>query len=251
MRSRIAFMSGVYVPPPTFPTISSLVLRLESDIGLTTSSGNVTNWVDQSSLADHYTASGTGRPTEITGQVNGYSAIRFNGTTNVISSFVQSYGAMLAAGHDIYTCVAVWKNSSTAAAVANEYAEPCLLADQSGWWSPIYGNLTQVGGGHFNSIDNSVRKTQAPGALQYTKHTLTAAAGGTLAVQVGTAGTPTTSTGNGIVGGPYNTGITVGRGNVAAIAADLFAIYVFNAALSGGDNTALNTWINTKYGPGL
>lgn len=61
-----------------------LVLRLESNVGVTTdTSGNVTVWADQSGLNHHAVAGGIG-PTWLENQLNGNGLLSFNGSNSAL-----------------------------------------------------------------------------------------------------------------------------------------------------------------------
>ncbi len=235
-----------------FPTITALRLRLESDIGLTTSSGNVTTWVDQSSRADSYTAAGAARPTEVTNQVNGLSAIRADGAANVMTSTASTdnvFGG--SGGSTTFKIVAVMKNTSAAVRAANGYAEPVWVSGSTGYFAGLFGNVTEIGSSFYAGADAPpVRSTQTPGALIYVEATLTVAASGTVSIQVGTAGTPATLTGVGAVGASGTLRLLSNYNGSAWAKGDLFAIYGASS-MSAGEITNLKAWINAKYGPGL
>jgi hypothetical protein len=67
---------------------SGLQLWLKSDTGITTVSGNVSNWANQASSGatlDFAQATSGNRPALVASQLNGYPAVRFNGTTTYLS----------------------------------------------------------------------------------------------------------------------------------------------------------------------
>ena len=65
---------------------ANLMMWLRSDVGVTTSSGAVTNWADQSGNGYNATqTSGSARPTLTTNAVNGLPAITFNGSSQFLN----------------------------------------------------------------------------------------------------------------------------------------------------------------------
>lgn len=61
---------------------SGLVLHLETDFGISTAGGFVSEWLDQSGQGNHLT--GSGEPTVLAGALNGEDAIRFDGNTALL-----------------------------------------------------------------------------------------------------------------------------------------------------------------------
>ncbi len=77
---KVSFMSSV--PQRS----ANLMMWLRSDVGVTTSSGAVTNWADQSGNGYNATqTSGSARPTLTTNAVNGLPAITFNGSSHFLN----------------------------------------------------------------------------------------------------------------------------------------------------------------------
>lgn len=77
---KVSFMSSV--PQRS----ANLMMWLRSDVGVTTSSGAVTNWADQSGNGYNATqSSGSARPTLTTNAVNGLPAITFNGSSHFLT----------------------------------------------------------------------------------------------------------------------------------------------------------------------
>lgn len=60
---------------------SGIKMQLESDKGVTVPIANVTLWEDQSGNGNDATQSGGSGPTVVANQLNGYSVLRFNGTS--------------------------------------------------------------------------------------------------------------------------------------------------------------------------
>jgi hypothetical protein len=70
--------------PPSAPPTNALNLWLRADAGVTTSSGLVANWADQSSSGNNaYMTTPSRQPTFVSGALNGKPVIRFNGAQSL------------------------------------------------------------------------------------------------------------------------------------------------------------------------
>jgi len=236
----------------TFPPIAGLTLRLESDLGVTTSGSDVTHWIDQVQSFDFETAGGgITVPTLVANQVHGHPAVRFNGVANALFSSALVSDVLTGAHPDTFKVIAVLKNNSAVSHASTSYDAPAVLADAASFWSPTSGDSTRINAGFYAGPDALASVVQATGALVYVEATLTAAAGGTLSLQVGTGGTPDTHTGAGTLGGISGfLKLGVNYANAVFWQGDLFAIYVATS-MSGGEVDDLRTYINAKWGPGL
>jgi hypothetical protein len=86
----IGYRGGMFSEPggssPAGIDTSKCVLWVRSDLGLTKNGSNlISGLVDQSPIGNVGSASGTARPLWVASQLNGYPAIRFNGTSNVLT----------------------------------------------------------------------------------------------------------------------------------------------------------------------
>lgn len=238
---------GSGAPPNIFPTIPTLTLRLESDLGVTSSGGNISQWDDQVQ-AISFTAITTGRPTLVANQIGTLPAVRFNGTANKMDSASLLSSILTGAHPSTFKVIAVLKNNSAVAHAVNSYDEPAVISESGSFWSPMSGDSTRIDSGFFQGPDHLVSIVQATGALIYAESTLTTAAGGTLSLQIGFSGTPTSSTGVGTVGGVAGF-LKLGRNYADAVfwQGDLFALYVATS-MTSQNVTDLQTYLHTKYG---
>ncbi len=248
----LGFSAGT--PGNPFPTIANLKLRLESDLGVTTSSGNVTQWEDQAQPIAPFVGSGSlgaHPPALIANQVNGHPAVRFDGVAKTMESDSLLSDLLTGAHPSTFKVIAVLKNNSAIAHAGQSYNEPAVICDAASFWSPMSGDSTRIDSGFYQGPDHEVSIVQATGALVYAEATLTTAAGGTLSLQIGTAGTPTSTTGVGTIGGVAGF-LKLGRNNDNTVfwAGDLFALFVATS-MTTGEIADLKTYINNKWGPGL
>lgn len=236
---------------PSFPTIANLTMRLESDLDVTDSSGDVTGWLDQAQ-AINFEAAGGARPTLVANQIGSLPAIRFDGAANVmVSSAALLSDILTGPSPNAFKIVAVLKNNSAVPHASTSYDAPPVFCDSTSYFSGLSGDATRIDAGFFAGPDALVSVIQATGAVIYAEATLTTAAGGTLSLQVGTGGTPATATGVGAVGAATGF-LKLGRNYANAVfwQGDLFALYVATS-MSASEVGDLRTYINAKWGPGL
>ncbi len=240
-----------------FPTISDLALRLEGDSGVATSGGLVTSWLDQSPNAFSCIPNTVAICTNAT-TFNGNKAVTFTGVADAFLYATSALTAFVGAGLDTFFVAAVFKNAATGAGGANGYDQPAIVASASnGFFYPLSADNTNITGGFYNgsNVDEIEQTAQAIGTLSYYETSLTAAAGGTLSLKIGTAGIPATSTGVGVIGSGSSAEsyLYVGANyhNAKILKGDLCAVYVAKTKPSAGTLTALYAYINAKWGPGL
>ncbi len=203
------------------------------------------SWADQSGTVSNFTATTTARPTLVAASQNGRSVVRFNGSANVMNS-VSLLSAIATAS--AFTIVAAWKNTSVRAAQAQGYEEPPILSSSSYLNSP-FGNATQIGSEILPSGASTVRVTQTPGTFLYTETILSTTAGGTLSVQLGTAGTPSTLTAAGVIGALTNA-IRLGANysNGAKLTGDVGEVLVYARTLTGSELAQLRAYMISQWG---
>jgi len=236
---------GGGAPPNTFPTIATLTLRLESDLGVTDSSG-VTHWLDQVQGIDF--VPGVSKPAVVANQVLGQPAVRFNGTTDKLETDALLSAILTGSSPATFKVIAVMKNNSVVAHAGTSYDNPAIICTADSYFAGMAADSTRIDAGFYAGPDAIVSVVQATGALIYVESTLTVAAGGTLSLRVGTAGTPTTATGKGAVG--LATGflkLGVNYANAAFWHGDLFALYVATS-MTAQNITDLQTYLHAKYG---
>ncbi len=103
-------------------SITGCRLWLDANQGITSSGGNVSQWNDQSAVANNFTAAGSARPTIVTNALNGYTVVRFNGSSNIITAgssdsykhffIVAKYSATSFADYDGLICGNVADNNN-------------------------------------------------------------------------------------------------------------------------------------------
>lgn len=238
---------GSGAPPNVFPTIPTLVMRLESDLSVLDTAGAIDQWDDQVS-AISFTALTTARPTFVANQIGTLPAVRFNGTTSVLVSNSLVSNLLIGSNPSTFKVVAVFKNNSAVSHATTSYDAPPVLCDSASFWSPLSADSTRINGGFFAGPDALASVVQAPGSLVYAECTLTAAAGGTLSLRVGFAGSPDSHPGVGTVGGV--TGflkLGCNYANAVFWQGDLFALYVATS-MTAQNVTDLQTYLHSKYG---
>lgn len=238
--------------PPFVPTtISGCVLWLKSDLGITTSSGNVTQWNDQSGAAitPSFTAAGAARPTYtasggpnnvpyLTGTVN---TLLSSGTSLFSSAgartiFAVGRGVNDGFGHALLGTV--FTNRSTTAVYTVQ-----VLGDGGGGHRYLYSDGVSV-----NITDNALAdapffsdfvfdfsSTGTGSALSafFNGGSVLPTAGGNVAAESGSAGT-------GIMGrGDSGLQGWIGR---------MYEIVIYNRVLSGTEKSTVRSGLAARYG---
>jgi hypothetical protein len=142
-----AGIQGAELPSITPKVFSSLVAWWRSDMGVTTSSGNITSWADQSGNGWTATASGTAEPAfnATDANFNGWPSFTFNGSTNVLTT-----SSMLALNLTNPTMVAIFKFASLTASsqqiIMGTASRPQFGANVSGSQYYIYAGAVKETG---------------------------------------------------------------------------------------------------------
>jgi hypothetical protein len=106
----------------TLTYTTDLELWLRADAGVTTVSGDVLHWADQSGNANHAEQSNAGlRPTLVSGAINGEPAVRFNGSGDALPLDVLNGGVDQSL---ITTVFVVFNSDATGSGAQNILARP-------------------------------------------------------------------------------------------------------------------------------
>ena len=223
---------------------ANMLVWLRSDVGVTSSGGNVSAWADQSGNGNNATqSSGTNKPTLVTGAISASPALAFNGTNEYMA--LPSGFAKFPSGASIF---AVYKpTAGTAGARIIDFG-PANTTDSFNLSiaSTTTDTYTVYNGSTATSLTNTAGMTLNQFQLLEMVQT-----------QGGLATMWTNSTQNGqaalqSISNVNRTGNFIGQASSGSnyFTGQIAEIFVFNAGLNATDRVNLENYVASKYGIG-
>ena len=236
-----ALMSQAAFTEKALTGADALSLWLKADMGVTTSSGSVTQWLDQSSSGHILSqSSASSRPLLQTGTISNQIKIQFNGNQNLYSN------ALLPCNQDITVLVVSSVNNTT---YTNDQYTLVLGTNQAGrmrgfGYSPSTLNFANWGGGvSFGKGPNPLYQTLTAYVLTRSSSLIQGYVSG---VDVGTG-----NAGSGQALTTLSEGITAGCLNAASYYRPLYGtiseIVVFNRVLNSSELSSVSVYLADRY----
>ncbi len=234
----------VIVPMDSPLEIDDCTLWLESNRGVTNTSGAVSTWADQSGAGNDFTQATAGsRPTYVANQVGGNYALRFDGVDDKLGKSSGTLADLIAS--DQYTAFVVAKFISVVGGNADPTTNECAIADTGGKWG--YGPVTTAVTYGFHTDATNTKK--ATGSIN---------AGGVSVVAWSfdatylrtqyfarsppiSAGNPGSRAGSVLIGANFD--------STKFANMDLYEVLVFNRILAESESAQIIAYLNNKYLP--
>ena len=234
-----AFEAGAATSPPT----AGLAVWLRADAGVTTTSGKVSTWADQSGSGRNATqGTAAARPTFVANALNGKPVVSFNGTNTYLSL---SYAVNGLTG---MTIVLVTNNtaSQTGGQWGNENA--ALFWPQSASWGELHLSPFQTsvrfrfGTGQTSNLPSYTRPASLGSAYSRTIASRAAHSLVNGGAEYGKLGTIKNCQSTATIGRGGSSTVKYFKGNIAEI-------MVYNRALTAAELTTVDTYLVEKYFP--
>ena len=200
------------------PPSGSMILWVKADTGVTTNSGNVTTWADQSGAGHTLTQNTSGcYPTLVSNDMNGLPGVRFSGSNSITDCIgYTGLGSTYTGAFTLYVVI-----QATTAQVCNA---------NGGVDNRIFSGPTQSDADWDGGID---METGTGSAFSTTIYTLT----------------PTLAAGQYLncmgLGGYYAPGGSNGGG--WALTGDIGEVLLYNRTLSGSEQTQMTTYLTGRW----
>lgn len=215
-------------PPPSSP-VAGYFAWYKADAGVSTTGSEVTAWADQSGGGYNFTS--IANPDLITGAINGYPAIRFNGTSD----------AMLASGLGVTTSTLFFVLKPISVTSFGEVISAKTTFVLELRWNNTAQKLQIIVNGTTISDANNI-------TLAYHVIALTAETTSTIHIDGTQVATGSATPGTASAG--LSIGARLNGSNVASLFGNYeFAeIIVYNTALSGTNRALNESYLKNKYG---